>query len=270
MKLLTFDQATEDDTEAVLSLLDQAAAWLSSKGIVQWPQRFSHTEGWRIARITRYITNGQTWLVRANGTPVATFTIGGPDPDYEDGWPDGSASGLYIFRMAVDREWAGQDIGGQILDWVSVHAAANGYSWLRLDCSRDNRQLQKYYEARGFTRVNTLIRTITESDGTPYTRKSGALYQRRAGSTYHKRQIGADKVADRYDPNGEAAIWQAASDKVASLKRGGDDSDDWNAALEQAARALESEARGIRQQNGMYYRVISGSKYDPLKSDETD
>ena len=67
---------------------------------------------------------------------------------------------------------------------------------------------------------------------------------------------------DRYDPTGEAAIWQAASNLVAEMKND-QQSTDWNTALEQAARRLESEARGIRQGNGMYYRVISGSKHEP-------
>lgn len=67
---------------------------------------------------------------------------------------------------------------------------------------------------------------------------------------------------DRYDPTSEAAIWQAASNLVAEMKND-QQSEDWNAALEQAARRLENEARGIRQGNGMYHRVISGSRYEP-------
>jgi hypothetical protein len=67
---------------------------------------------------------------------------------------------------------------------------------------------------------------------------------------------------DRYDPTGEAAIWQAASNAVAKMKTD-QQSEDWNAALEQAARRLENEARGIRQGAGMYHRTISGSRYEP-------
>ncbi|MEU1986124.1 hypothetical protein [Nocardia sp. NPDC019395] len=69
-------------------------------------------------------------------------------------------------------------------------------------------------------------------------------------------------AADRYDPTGEAAIWQKASSLVSEL-RTPELSDDWNAAIEQAARVLENEARGIRQAGGMYYRVISGNSHEP-------
>lgn len=69
---------------------------------------------------------------------------------------------------------------------------------------------------------------------------------------------------DRYDPTGEAAIWAAASQLVAEMKSD-QLSEDWNAALEQAARKLENEARGIRQGvGGMYHRAITGSSYQPL------
>ncbi|WP_306358973.1 MULTISPECIES: hypothetical protein [unclassified Nocardia] len=69
---------------------------------------------------------------------------------------------------------------------------------------------------------------------------------------------------DRYDPTGEAAIWQAAANLVSEMKND-DNPEGWNAAFTQAARALESEARGIRQGvGGMYYRQISGSNYNPL------
>ncbi|MBF6284475.1 hypothetical protein REK76_29410 (plasmid) [Nocardia farcinica] len=69
---------------------------------------------------------------------------------------------------------------------------------------------------------------------------------------------------DRYDPTGEAAIWDRAAELVSSM-RDLNLSTDWNTALEQAARALSNEARGIRQgPGGMYYRVISGSNHEPL------
>ena len=69
---------------------------------------------------------------------------------------------------------------------------------------------------------------------------------------------------DRYDPTGDAAIWASASQLVAEMKSD-QLSEDWNAALEQAARKLENEARGIRQGvGGMYHRSITGSSYQPL------
>jgi len=186
MALLSIDQAAPDEFPLVLELLDDAARWLRQRGITQWPERFGGAEDWRIERIRAYIDNGHTWLIRTSATAVATFTLSCADPDYADGWPDGPDTGLYIYRMAVRRQFAGRDIGGHILNWSSARAATLGYRWLRLDCHRDNHALQRYYETHGFTRVGTLIRVIDDpvsgdANGR-YERRSGALFQRPASS----------------------------------------------------------------------------------------
>ncbi|MBV9162333.1 MAG: GNAT family N-acetyltransferase [Pseudonocardiales bacterium] len=269
MALLVVDQASPDELPLVLELLDEAARWLSERGIKQWPARFTGAEDWRIQRIRAYIENGHTWLVRINATAVATFTLSAADPDYADGWPDGPDTGLYIYRMAIRRQFAGHDIGGQILDWSSARAAALGYRWLRLDCHRDNPALQNYYQARGFERVGTLVRVIDapvsgDANGR-YVHASGALFQRPAGSiliSYTEQNRDRPTVTfERYDPHNEAAIWQDASDIVASLKTDDQpqDPDAWNTALDQASRLLERQAIEIRQRNGMYYRSLTGS-----------
>lgn len=258
--LLNVHQASRDDLPTVLNILDDAASWLVSRGIEQWPARFGGVDDWRSDRIASYVEDGECWLVRAGGEPVATFNLTTrADPDYADGWPDGADSALYIFRMAVCRSWAGRDIGSRILEWASARAHAAGLSWIRLDCHRHNRPLQRYYEERGFIRVGTLVRVI-DDDGTPYTRGSGALYQRPAGTMHFPSPTEGTDMDDHYDPQGEAAIWTQAATLIMSLKRTDPDTDQWNAALEQAARVVETEGRAIRQRNGMYYRVICGSE----------
>jgi GNAT superfamily N-acetyltransferase len=265
--LLSIDQAMPDEFPLVLELLDEAARWLSERGITQWPAQFSGAEDWRIERIRAYIDNGHTWLVRTQDTAIATFTLSAADPDYADGWPDGPDTGLYIYRMAIRRQFAGHDIGGRILDWSSARAAALGYRWLRLDCHRGNHGLQNYYKTRGFERVGTLIRAINDpapgDENARYVRGSGALFQRPADSiliydTHHNQQE-STVTSDRYDPHNEAAIWQQASDLVASLKTDDQPQDPnaWNTALDQAARVLERRAIEIRQRNGMYHRPLT-------------
>lgn len=257
--LLSIDQATPDDEDTVFTILDETAEWLYSSDITQWPRQFSGIDDWRSERIRGHISAGQVWLVRVHAETAAVFTLAGPDKDYAHGWPSNPNDALYIYRMAVRRSHSGRGLGQHILNWASARATALGLSWLRLDCHRDNTKLQEYYEAAGFARVGTVVTTIdpggSNLTGETYTRGSGALYQRPAGTV----QIG---TSDPYDPTGEAAVWQAASNLVSSSKAdpAPDVLDPWNTALEQVSRKLEDEARGVRQANGLWYRVISGSK----------
>jgi len=178
--LITLDQAGTDALPTVLDVLDEAAAWLQSRGIQQWPAQFGGTDGWRADRIADYVERGEAWIVRAGDEPVAVFNVTDKaDPDYADGWPHGPGDALYVYRMAVRRVWAGHGVGAMILNWAGTRAQALGLSWVRLDCHRQNRPLQLYYESQGFARVGTLVRVIDDA-GTPYTRGSGALYQRPA------------------------------------------------------------------------------------------
>jgi ribosomal protein S18 acetylase RimI-like enzyme len=171
---LTVTQALPDELPAVLAILDDCAAWLHEQGIEQWPDRFSGRTDWRSDRIAKYVDDGETWLVRDAGELVATFTLNdSADPDFAAGWPGGTGSELYIYRMAVLREHAGQSIGASILQWATARAADAGVQWLRLDCHRANGPLQRYYERNGFQRVGTVVRPP---------RGSGALYQRAVGS----------------------------------------------------------------------------------------
>jgi ribosomal protein S18 acetylase RimI-like enzyme len=261
---LSFELARPNELQVVFDILDEAASWLDRRNISQWPARFSGVQDWRSERIAGHIEAGHTWLVRTNGEAIATFTLDDDaDPDYARGWPDGANTGLYIFRMAVGRASSGQRVGTHILNWASKQAAEAGKRWLRLDCHRRNLALQHYYERHGFVRVGTLVSVIADGDQ-PYTRGSGALYQRPAGSIeFPDEDRQARSMTDRYDPTGEAAIWQAAAELVSALRRDDDgpEASTWNAAIEQAARALDGESRGIRQRDGMYFRVISGNQH---------
>jgi GNAT superfamily N-acetyltransferase len=184
---IAIEQAKPDELPTVLALLDEAATWLREQGIEQWPERFSGLENWRTERLRKYAADGEIYLLRDRGEPVATMTFTlNADPDYVHGWPDGPDAGAYVHRMAVRRSNAGHDLGTVMLDWAGAQTAAGGRPWLRLDCSRTNHKLRAYYENRGFRCVAEIIADIdpagtTHPSGDTYRRGSGALYQRPAG-----------------------------------------------------------------------------------------
>jgi GNAT superfamily N-acetyltransferase len=161
-------RAQPHELRVVLDLLAQAANWLHSRGIDQWPERFPDE------RLEPCIAAGETWLALSAGQPIATITMTrDADPEF---WrpEDAPEDALYAHKMAVARDWAGRNLGGRLLDWASSQAAAQDLRWLRLDCWKTNTGLQAYYRAQGFSHVRTV--------DLPH-RRSGALFQRPAGST---------------------------------------------------------------------------------------
>ena len=135
---IRFRVARPDQAAEVLSVLDEAAAWLREQGIAQWPARFEPS--W----VEDAIRRGETWLVEADGAIAATVTLDWSDPV----WLDAEGSAGYVHRMAVRRRGAG--LGLVILAWAAEVARQHGCGALRLDCVTSNGRLRAYYEAAGF------------------------------------------------------------------------------------------------------------------------
>lgn len=141
-----------------------AVDWLSAT-TDQWGQPSANTDP---AEVRRGVAAGETWMIDRALHPVATITVNGrTDPGL---WtPEEVRTGLFVHRLIVDREAAGEQLGAYLLDYAGRLAQADGLDWLRLDCWTTNHGLHAYYLRQGFTHV----RTVEEAD-TP----SAALFQR--------------------------------------------------------------------------------------------
>lgn len=134
---LTMRPARSDEAGTVLAVLDGAAAWLSGRGITQWPAAF------RPEWIEPGLADGHVWLAESDGSAVATVTLFWSDPL----WPDDGRAG-YVHRLAVGPGFRG--LGATLLDWVDGEVRRHGRDRVRLDCGADNTRLRTYYEAAGF------------------------------------------------------------------------------------------------------------------------
>ena len=141
------------DLPRLLQFRADAADWLSARGSDQWSVPFPGEH------IARGIEAGEVFLIKAaDGTDAATVTLDrNIDLELWDLWtPEERAeSALYVHKLTVDRRYAGNDLGGQILDWAGDRAARVGAKWLRLDAWTTNHGLHRYYLAHGFDHVRT-------------------------------------------------------------------------------------------------------------------
>ncbi|QDN84346.1 GNAT family N-acetyltransferase [Streptomyces sp. RLB3-6] len=142
------------DLPQLLKFRTDAAAWLGSLGIDQWAEPFP------VSNITASIRAGEVFLFKEDlaAGAAATVTLDrNIDPELWDLWtPEERAEpALYVHKLVVDRQHAGRDLGGQILDWAGDLAAQQGARWLRLDAWTSNSRLHQYYRAHGFQHVRT-------------------------------------------------------------------------------------------------------------------
>ena len=135
--------AREGDLPRVLAVLEDAAAWLVSRGIDQWRPGAFHP-----GELLESIRRGELYIVRIHGVDAATIILQWSDPLF---WPaENQDDAGYVHKLAVRREWAGRGIGSGLLDWAGERAAGRGRKFIRLDCMGTNPGLCRYYERLGF------------------------------------------------------------------------------------------------------------------------
>lgn len=140
--LVEVSLAVSADLDDLLDILNEAARWLNSRGIKQWP-----IDGFPRDLIAGDISRGEVYVARRDRRPVGSFTLQWSDELF---WPGATEAAGYIHRIAVRREARG--LGIELLKFAERVTAAAGRRILRLDCFSGNDVLCNYYERAGFVR----------------------------------------------------------------------------------------------------------------------
>lgn len=140
----TLTRATEADVPMLVALYEEAAAWLTARGLRQWvPGTYTAEE-----MVAGMRAGHEMYLVWRGDEPVGKLTLIWDDPE---SWGEQPPDAGYVHGLCVTRAVAGAGLGAALLDWAGAHVAAQGRPWLRLDCMKRNPELRAYYERQGFT-----------------------------------------------------------------------------------------------------------------------
>ncbi len=132
-------QAGPEDVERVASVLDEAADWLHSRGIRQWPVHAPRQV------VADRICRRECYLAWDGDDLVGTLTLQTADQEV---WGDQPPGALYLRGLAVRRAHAGR--GRELLAWAERAAGAAGLRYVRLGCMASNLALRAYYERAGY------------------------------------------------------------------------------------------------------------------------
>jgi GNAT superfamily N-acetyltransferase len=154
--------ATLADVPVVAEMLDEATAFVRTKGRDQWAVPYPED------KLRAAVEDGTLYVVDVDGEPAATFTLLLDDPKF---WGERLPDAVYLHKLAVRRAFAGRGLGVQVVDWVVEEAKRLGRGFVRLDCQRDLPGIRDYYERLGFE-----LRSELERGDFAW-----ALYERRVG-----------------------------------------------------------------------------------------
>jgi len=140
---LEIGQATESDIDEVRSILLEAEAWLTERGMSLWSEGML-----AYGAIASGIRRGEVYLARIEGAGVGTFMLLGDDSDFWPDVPQGESAVLH--RLAVRRSTAGTGLAAEMIHWACDMARGDGKKYFRLDCMADRPKLRAIYENLGF------------------------------------------------------------------------------------------------------------------------
>jgi GNAT superfamily N-acetyltransferase len=160
MRIRTGD---ESDLATVMSLMDEAVAWMVERGNTeQWGTEPMSEQPDRVNHMRGMISTGDLWIAELDGEPAGAMILADHPMPYVEPVDEPE---LYVKLLVSSRRHAGNKIGDQLLAKAKSQAADKGVSLMRVDCyAGGTGDLVRYYERNGFERTTT-FRTIKNWPG---------------------------------------------------------------------------------------------------------
>ncbi|WP_277631023.1 GNAT family N-acetyltransferase [Atopococcus tabaci] len=149
---VTVHQAKEEELPIVQDILMQTAGWLKSIGSKQWN---GILEGKDHHDTPAAIRRGEVYLATVQGRPAGMFVLWDRQSEWDgELWGiDESQDYMYLHRVNIVREFAGQGVASKMLAASLEIAKDKGKKAVRLDCLASNDYLNKFYAGAGFAQV---------------------------------------------------------------------------------------------------------------------
>jgi GNAT superfamily N-acetyltransferase len=148
-------QATPEDLHDLRRLVREVTEWLqTSKDTDQWAKPWPTREA-RDRRLLAGLENRKTWIIWDGDILAATVTIATRANPAVWSMPsatcDLSEPAVYAHRLITARDYAGQGLGAELIDWAGLRGQRlYGARWIRIDVWSSNAALHDYYKQTGF------------------------------------------------------------------------------------------------------------------------
>jgi ribosomal protein S18 acetylase RimI-like enzyme len=165
---LQINNSSIHDIDEIFRLYKIATDFQKTRFSVHWPEfdrKLVETE----------IYENRQWKIVIDGKIACIWATTFNDPQiWEERNEDPS---VYIHRIATNPDFRGQNLVGQIVEWVKIYAKENQKEFVRMDTVGDNKGLVSYYEKCGFDFLGLLKLKNTEGLPAHYDNATVSLFQ---------------------------------------------------------------------------------------------
>ena len=147
-------KAESVDLPQVHSLMQSATRKMIAEGIQQWHEDYPNEE-----ILAQDISLGHLFVGEDEHNILGAVVLNEyQDKEYEAiKWLTPNASkNLVVHRLATRAELQGKGIARKMMDFAETYAKEKGYDSIRLDTFSVNKRNQRFYEARGYTKLGAI------------------------------------------------------------------------------------------------------------------
>lgn len=156
-------QAKISEIADIISLTKACTKTMEQNGIYQWNEHYPSQLVFEqdIKRNELYVLENQNTII---GMIVISTVM---DLEYEAvKWLTPNGQSYYIHRLAIDPNFQRQGYAHQLMDFGEELARTNGYMSIRLDTFSQNPGNQKFYESRGYQKLEAIY--FPKQSGHPF------------------------------------------------------------------------------------------------------
>ena len=146
--------ATSQDIDALLVITKACAKYMIEKRIFQWNENYPNREAFEhdVARNELYVLIEDTEI---KGCVVISTLM---DEEYKTvKWLTPDGTNIYIHRLAVHPKAQGKGYAQFLMQFAENYAIENNYRSIRLDTFSKNPRNQKFYELRGYKKLEDIF-----------------------------------------------------------------------------------------------------------------
>lgn len=142
--------ATINEVDDIMVIINQAKAYLLSKHINQWQMGYPNEES-----IMEDITKHHGYILKVKDHIVGYFALSFSDEDaylhiYDGKWSNNDYYAL-IHRLCIGDEYKGQGLGSLIIRFVKDEALKHNINQIRIDTHEDNKSMLRLFNKNGFS-----------------------------------------------------------------------------------------------------------------------
>ena len=150
---LQIRKATSQDIDALIQITKACAAFMIQKGIFQWNENYPNREAFE-----HDITRNELYVLQEANEIMGCVVISTlMDEEYKSvNWGTPNGTNIYIHRLAVHPKAQGKGYAQFLMQYAESYAIKNNYRSIRLDTFSKNPRNQKFYELRGYKKLEDI------------------------------------------------------------------------------------------------------------------